>query len=77
MDVGSRHADLRAAPDGIRLAAGVHHLGVDTTAGVDKTGAGYHVCLDQLVQLIETDDPPPFIDADPTELEQRYAALPR
>jgi uncharacterized protein YndB with AHSA1/START domain len=48
---------------------------VDTTAGVDKTGAGYHVCLDQLVQLIETDNPPPFIDADPTVLEQHYAAL--
>lgn len=48
---------------------------VDTTAGVDNTGAGYHVCLDQLVQLIETDNPPPFIDADPTALEQRYAAL--
>jgi uncharacterized protein YndB with AHSA1/START domain len=48
---------------------------VDTTAGVDKTAAGYHVCLDQLVQLIETGDPPPFIEADPTQLELRYAAL--
>jgi len=48
---------------------------VDTTAGVDKTGAGYHICLDQLVQLIETGNPPPFVDADPTELEQRYATL--
>ncbi|MGD9998055.1 MAG: SRPBCC domain-containing protein [Ilumatobacteraceae bacterium] len=48
---------------------------VDTTAGVDKTGAGYHVCLDQLMQLVETDDAPPFIDADPTQLEQAYAAL--
>jgi uncharacterized protein YndB with AHSA1/START domain len=48
---------------------------VDTTAGVDNTGAGYHVCLDQLVQLVETDNPPPFIDADPTLLEQQYAAL--
>jgi uncharacterized protein YndB with AHSA1/START domain len=48
---------------------------VDTTAGVDKTGAGYHVCLDQLVQLIETGDAPPFIEAETTELELRYAAL--
>ena len=48
---------------------------VDTTAGVANTAAGYHVCLDQLVKLIETDNPPPFIDADPKGLEQRYAAL--
>ena len=48
---------------------------VDTTAGVDKAGAGYHVCLDQLVQLIETDNPPPFVEADPKALEQQYAAL--
>ena len=48
---------------------------VDTTAGVDKTAAGYHVCLDQLVQLIETDMAQPFIDADPTALEELYAPL--
>ena len=45
------------------------------TAGVEKTAAGYHVCLDQLVSLVETDKPPPFIDADPTEYEKAYAYL--
>lgn len=48
---------------------------VDTTAGVDKTAAGYHVCLDQLVALVETHDAPPFIEADPTEYERAYAYL--
>jgi uncharacterized protein YndB with AHSA1/START domain len=48
---------------------------VDTTAGVDKTGAGYHVCLDQLVTLVETDDPTPFVDVDPRDLERHYATL--
>lgn len=48
---------------------------VNTTAGVENTAAGYHVCLDQLVSLVETDNPPPFIDADPTEYEQAYAYL--
>ena len=48
---------------------------VDTTAGVHRTAAGYHVCLDQLVALIETGDPPPFIDQDPTPYEETYGAL--
>ena len=48
---------------------------VDTTAGVDKTAAGYHVCLDQLVLLLDTDDPPPFVDADTSPYEQAYAAF--
>ena len=48
---------------------------VDTTAGIDKTAAGYHVCLDQLVALVDTDDPPPFVDQDPTPYEVRYAPL--
>jgi uncharacterized protein YndB with AHSA1/START domain len=48
---------------------------VDTTAGVDKTAAGYHVCLDQLVALLDTDDPPPFIDQDPSAYEAIYAEV--
>ena len=43
--------------------------------GVDKTAAGYHVCLDQLVSLVETDNPPAFTDADPTAYEHAYAYL--
>ena len=48
---------------------------VDTTAGVHRTAAGYHVCLDQLVALLDTDDPPPFVDQDPTQYEMTYSAL--
>jgi uncharacterized protein YndB with AHSA1/START domain len=48
---------------------------VDTTAGVEKTAAGYHVCLDQLVTLVDTDDAPPFVDQDPTAYEEAYTAL--
>ena len=48
---------------------------VDTTAGVHRTAAGYHVCLDQLVALVDTDDPAPFIDQDPTAYEATYEAL--
>ncbi len=42
--------------------------------GADKVGAGYHTCLDHLVALVDTDDPPPFIDADPTPYESLYEA---
>ena len=48
---------------------------VDTTAGVDKTAAGYHLCLDQLVALLDTGNPPQFIDQDPTGYEEIYATL--
>ncbi len=48
---------------------------VDTTAGVDKTAAGYHVCLDQLVSLLDTGDPAPFVDQDPSGYEAIYATL--
>lgn len=48
---------------------------VDTTAGVHKTAAGYHLCLDQLIALLDTDNPPAFVDQDPTPREVAYAAL--
>jgi uncharacterized protein YndB with AHSA1/START domain len=48
---------------------------VDTTAGVHRTAAGYHVCLDQLVALVDTGDPPPFIDRDTSRYETTYAEL--
>ena len=48
---------------------------VDTTAGVDKTAAGYHVCLDQLVELLDTDAPRPFIDRDASVYEAVYADI--
>ena len=48
---------------------------VDTTAGVDKTAAGYHHCLHQLVALLDTGQAPPFVDGDPTVNEEIYARL--
>lgn len=48
---------------------------VDTSAGVDQTAAGYHVCLDQLMQLLDTDAPQPFIDRDPTPYVKQYALM--
>jgi uncharacterized protein YndB with AHSA1/START domain len=48
---------------------------VDTSAGVHRTAAGYHICLDQLVQLLDTGNPPRFIDRDPTPHEEVYATL--
>lgn len=43
--------------------------------GAEQVGAGYHTCLDYLVTLVETDDAPPFIDAEPGPYEILYAAL--
>jgi uncharacterized protein YndB with AHSA1/START domain len=48
---------------------------VDTTAGVHRTAAGYHVCLDQLIELVDTDAPGPFVDRDPAPYEERYATI--
>ena len=75
MDVGSRHADLRAAPTDTGTRLVFTTWVVDTTAGVHRTAAGYHVCLDQLVSLLDTDNPPPFIDQDPSPYEVLSAAL--
>lgn len=65
--------ELHPTDDGTRLVFTTWV--VDTTAGVEKTAAGYHVCLDQLVTLVDTDDAPPFVEQDPTEYEVAYAAL--
>jgi uncharacterized protein YndB with AHSA1/START domain len=67
---------LEPAPGGTRLTL-VVRLGNNTLEGpgADGAGAGYHVCLDQLCALVETGDPPAFIDADPTRYEALYAAL--
>jgi uncharacterized protein YndB with AHSA1/START domain len=65
--------ELEPSPGGTRLTL-VVRLG-SKGPGADKVGAGYHTCLDHLVALVETDDPPPFIDADPGPYEIMYAAL--
>lgn len=48
---------------------------IGATPGIDLTAAGYHVCLDQLVDLIDTGTAAPFLDADPSEYERRYREL--
>lgn len=65
--------ELEPASAGTRLTL-VVRLGAKSP-GADKVGAGYHTCLDHLVALVETDDPQPFIDADPGPYEIMYAAL--
>jgi uncharacterized protein YndB with AHSA1/START domain len=64
--------ELEPSPTGTRLTLTVR-LGAKSPGAV-KVGAGYHVCLDHLIALVETDNPPPFIDADPSPYEILYAA---
>jgi uncharacterized protein YndB with AHSA1/START domain len=43
-----------------------------------NTAAGYHVCLDNLVELLDTGAvSTPLVDVSVTELEQQYAAITR
>jgi uncharacterized protein YndB with AHSA1/START domain len=46
----------------------------DQSAGVVKTGAGYHVCLEHLRRLLDTGAAPPVTASDPTTLEAAYAS---
>jgi uncharacterized protein YndB with AHSA1/START domain len=41
-------------------------------AGVANTSAGYHICLDQLKELLDTGDVGPLEDADVAVWERRY-----
>ena len=65
--------ELDPTPTGTRLTL-VVQVGAKSP-GADDVGAGYHVCLDQLVALVETDDPPPFLDADASGYQVRYAEV--
>jgi uncharacterized protein YndB with AHSA1/START domain len=42
--------------------------------GAANTAAGYHVCLDNLVTLLDTGTAPPLVDADTSALEAGYGA---
>ncbi len=64
---------LEPNPAGTHLTLTVD-LG-DKSPELHQVAAGYHMCLDQLCALVDTDDPPPFIDADPSPYETIYAAL--
>ena len=41
-------------------------------AGTEKTAAGYHVCLDHLVQVLDTGSAPSVVATDASSLEARY-----
>ena len=43
--------------------------------GAASTAAGYHVCLDHLIELLDTGTAPPLVEADPSALEAQYRAL--
>jgi hypothetical protein len=40
--------------------------------GTAKVAAGYHACLANLEQLLDTGSAPPLIDVDVAPLERRY-----
>ena len=42
--------------------------------GAANYAAGYHVCLDNLVTLLDTDTAPPLVDVDTSPWEARYGA---
>ena len=72
-DVDRLRFELTPTDDGTLLTF-TTWLGEPSTEGSASTAAGYHVCLDHLVQLLDTGDAPGVVDADPTELERRYEA---
>lgn len=66
--------ELEPDGDGTRLVF-TTWLGEPGPAGHAGTGAGYHVCLDELEALLDTGRATPPAEVDPRGLEQRYAAL--
>lgn len=66
---------LEPTPTGTQLSL-IVQLG-DKSPEVHQTAAGYHMCLDQLCDLVDTDAPPRFVDADPSPYEALYAELAR
>ncbi len=64
---------LEPTPAGTHLMLNID-LG-DKSPEVHQVAAGYHICLDQLCALVDNDDAPPFIDADPSKYESLYANL--
>ena len=65
--------DLEPSPAGTQLKLNID-LGTKSPA-VHLVAAGYHICLDQLCVLVDTGTAPPFVDADPSQYEARYAEL--
>jgi hypothetical protein len=70
-DVDVLRWELRADGDGTLLTL-TTRLGEPSAEHPANTAAGYHVCLDQLIELLDTGSVGPLEDADVSELEQRY-----
>jgi uncharacterized protein YndB with AHSA1/START domain len=68
------HWELEPEGDGTRLVF-TTWLEEGSPAGVAGAGAGYHVCLDALEQLLDTGSAPGLADANPAALEERYRNL--
>lgn len=62
--------ELTPTATGTRL---VFTTWIGRTPGVELTAAGYHVCFDQLVTLLDDGSAPPFVDVDPSPYEALYA----
>ncbi len=74
-DVDLLRFELEPDGDGTRLVF-TTWLGETDQYPADGTAAGYHVALDQLVELLDTGTVAlPVIDVPLGDLEQRYAAL--
>lgn len=64
---------LEPRAGGTRLMFTVH-IG-SRAPGAELVAAGYHVCLDQLVALVDTGEAPPFLEADSTPYVTLYAPI--
>ena len=64
--------ELEPTDDGTTLTF-TTHLGPDDQ-GAANTAAGYHACLDNLVELLDTGTAPPLVDVDAGTNEERYGA---
>lgn len=65
------------AVDGGTLLTFTTWFGADDPGGASNAGAGYHVCLDQLIELLDTGGVAPLVDADVASWESRYGAAVR
>ena len=65
--------ELESTADGTTLTF-TTRLGPDDQ-GAANTAAGYHACLDNLVDLLDTGSAPPLVDADVGPYEERYRSV--
>lgn len=64
--------ELEALSDGTLLTL-TTWLGRDDIDLAKDAAAGYHVCLDQLIELLDTGSTDPLVDADVSRWEERYS----